>query len=188
MGGEYRIRGNVALQIALAKVVGQRTQTVRVLFDTGSHKSFITAEAVAKIGSRPVQKERLSVVPFGTAGAALETRDVVEICLAPLRGKKKVTMQYYVVNNIYSIANVRPEVLRDNYPHLSVSGGNKNITVETKVRLVRALVFSVVLYGSESWTTKKSDDKKINSFELRCWRRLLRVPWTARRRNEWVLQ
>ena len=64
----------------------------------------------------------------------------------------------------------------------------KSITVETKVRLVRALVFSVVLYGSESWTTKKSDDKKINSFELWCWRRLLRVPWTARRRNEWVLQ
>ena len=65
---------------------------------------------------------------------------------------------------------------------------NKSINVETKVRLVRALVFSVVLYGSESWTTKKSDDRKINSFELWCWRRLLRVPWTARRRNEWVLQ
>ena len=79
-------------------------------------------------------------------------------------------------------------LLAEMAPDLKDKRRDKSITVETKVRLVCALVFSVVPYGSESWMTKKSDDKKINSFELWCWRRLLRVPWTARRRNEWVLQ
>ena len=64
----------------------------------------------------------------------------------------------------------------------------RGITLPTKVYLVRAMVFSVVMYGCESWTIKKVENQRTDAFELWCWRRLLRVPWTARRSNESILK
>ena len=63
-----------------------------------------------------------------------------------------------------------------------------DITLRTKVRLVKAMVFLVVMYGCESWTVKKAKHQRIDAFELWCWRRLLRVPWTARRSNQSILK
>ena len=63
-----------------------------------------------------------------------------------------------------------------------------DIALPTKVRLVKAMVFSVVMYGCESWTVKKAECQKIDAFELWCWRRLLRVPWIARRSNQSILK
>ena len=65
---------------------------------------------------------------------------------------------------------------------------SRDITLPTKVRLVKAMVFPVVMYGCESWTVKKAERQRIDAFELWCWRRLLRVPWTARRFNQSVLK
>ena len=65
---------------------------------------------------------------------------------------------------------------------------SKDITWPTKVHLVKAVVFPVVIYGSESWTTKKAERQRIDAFELWCWRRLLRVPWTSRRFNQSILK
>ena len=65
---------------------------------------------------------------------------------------------------------------------------SRDITLPTRVRLVKAMVFPVVLYGCESWTVKKSECLKIDAFELWCWRRLLRVPWTAKRSNQCILK
>ena len=65
---------------------------------------------------------------------------------------------------------------------------SRNITLPTKVRLVKAMVFPVVMYGCESWTIKKAERGRIDVFELWCWRRLLRVPWTARRSNQSILR
>ena len=65
---------------------------------------------------------------------------------------------------------------------------SRDITLPTKVRLVKAMVFPVVMYGCESWTVKKAERQRIDAFELRCWRRLLRVPWTARRSNQSILK
>ena len=65
---------------------------------------------------------------------------------------------------------------------------SRDITLPTKVRLVRAMVFSVVMYGCESWTIKKAECQRIDAFELWCWRRLLRVPWTARKSNQSILK
>ena len=65
---------------------------------------------------------------------------------------------------------------------------SRNITLPTKVRLVKAMVFPVVIYGCESWTMKKTEHRRIDSFELWCWRRLLRIPWTARRSNQSILK
>ena len=65
---------------------------------------------------------------------------------------------------------------------------SRDITLPTKLRLVKAVVFPVVMYGCESWTIKKAECKRIDAFEVWCWRRLLRVPWTARRSNQSILK
>ena len=65
---------------------------------------------------------------------------------------------------------------------------SRDITLPTKVRLVKAMVFPVVMYGCESWTVKKAEQWRIDAFELWCWRRLLRVPWTSRRYNQSILK
>ena len=65
---------------------------------------------------------------------------------------------------------------------------SRDITLSTKVRLVKALVFPMVMYGCERWTIKKAEHRRIDAFELWCWRRLLRVPWTARRSSQCILK
>ena len=65
---------------------------------------------------------------------------------------------------------------------------NRNITLQTKVHLVKAMVFPLVMYGCESWTIKKAERQRIDAFKLWCWRRPLRVPWTARRSNQSILK
>ena len=65
---------------------------------------------------------------------------------------------------------------------------NRDITLSTKVHLVKTMVFPVLMYGCESWTLKKAECQRIDAFELWCWRRLLRVPWTARRSNQSILK
>ena len=65
---------------------------------------------------------------------------------------------------------------------------SRDISLPTKVSLVKAMVFAVVMYGCESWTVKKAECRRTDAFELWCWRRLLRVPWTARRSNQSILK
>ena len=65
---------------------------------------------------------------------------------------------------------------------------SRDISLPTKVRLVKAMVFPVVMYGCESWTVKKAERRRIDAFEVWCWRRLLRVPWTAKRSNQSILK
>ena len=65
---------------------------------------------------------------------------------------------------------------------------SRDITLPTKVHLVKAMVFPVVMYGCESWTVKKAERQRVDAFELWCWRRLLRAPWTARRSNQSILK
>ena len=72
--------------------------------------------------------------------------------------------------------------------NLDIIFKSRDITLPTKVCLVKAMVFPVVVYGCESWTVKKAEGRRIDAFELWCWRRLLRVPWTARRTNQSILK
>ena len=72
--------------------------------------------------------------------------------------------------------------------HLDSTLKSRHITLPTKVHLVKAMVFPVVTYGRESWTIKKAECRRMDAFELWCWRRLLRVPWTARRSNQSILK
>ena len=73
-------------------------------------------------------------------------------------------------------------------PNLDNLLKSRDITLLTKICLVKAMVFPVVMYGCESWTIKKGEHRIIDGFELRCWRRFLRVPWTARRSNQSILK
>ena len=77
---------------------------------------------------------------------------------------------------------------KESYKDLDSILKSKDITLSTKVHLVKAMVFPAVMYGRESWTVKKAERQRIDAFELWCWRRLLRVPWTARRSNQSILQ
>ena len=86
------------------------------------------------------------------------------------------TILYFISWDIYQVGNNR-----------LLSTSDKD-TLPTKVRLVKAMVFQVVMYGCESWTIKKAEHRRIDGFELWCWRRLLRVPWTARRSNQSIVQ
>ena len=85
---------------------------------------------------------------------------------------------------------LRKQVLLDRKPMTNLDNvlKSRDITLLTKVRIVKAMVFPVVTYGCESWTIKKAENLRINAFELWCWRRLLRVPWTTRRSNQSVLK
>ena len=76
-------------------------------------------------------------------------------------------------------------VFTNNLDHILKS---RDITLSTKVHLVKAMVFPVVMYRCENWTIKKAEHRRIGAFELRCWRRLLRVPWSARRSNQSILR
>ena len=78
--------------------------------------------------------------------------------------------------------------LKDKLTNLDSVLKSRDITLPTKVRLVKAMVVPVVMYGYESWTIKKAECQRIDAFELWCWRRLLRVPWTARRSNQSILK
>ena len=71
---------------------------------------------------------------------------------------------------------------------IQVKAKSKDLTLPTKVHLVKATVFPVVMFGCESWTMRKSNSQRIDAFKLWCWRRLLRVPWTARRSNQSILK
>ena len=77
---------------------------------------------------------------------------------------------------------------KKSYTNLDSIFKSRDITLPTKVRLVKAMVFPVVMHGCESWTVKKAEHRRTDAFELWCWRRLLRVPWTARRSNQSILK
>ena len=92
-------------------------------------------------------------------------------------GEKMETVMVTVVNEIKRHLLLGRKVMTN----LDSILKNRDITLPTKVRLVKAMVFPVVMYGCESWTIEKAEHQRIDAFELWCWRRVLRVPWTARR-------
>lgn len=89
-----------------------------MLFDTGSPRSFISAEDVVRKGLQLVRKEKLGISAFGSMGVEVKVRDVIELTLIGMRGKKKVSLHCYAVDEISYISNVYPEVVREAYPHL----------------------------------------------------------------------
>ena len=124
-------------------------------------------------------------------------RDVERNCL--LKGlsvcKKVSDLLMSVLKNLHYLYYILPdEIKRHLLPGRKVMTNldsilkSRDITLPTKVRLVKAMVFPVVMYGYESWTIKKAEHRRIDAFELWCWRRLLRIPWTAKRSKQSILK
>ena len=105
-----------------------------------------------------------------------------------------VTRLYFLGSKITADGDcsheIKKHLLLGRKPMTNLDGilKSRHITLPTKVHLVKAVIFPIILYGCESWTIKKAEHKRIDAFELWCWRRLLRVPWTARRSNWSILK
>ena len=123
--------------------------------------------------------------PCGSAGKE-STCDVGDLGSIPGLGRfpgegKGYPLQYSGLENSMDC------IVHGKLTNLDSIFKSRDITLPTKVRLVKAMVFPVVMYGCESWTIKKAESRRIDAFELWCWRRLFRVPWTARRSNQSIL-
>ena len=142
--------GRVSLQTALAVVNGNSESRVRVLFDTGRHKSFITAKAVGKLGLRPVRKECLGIRAFGSKEANVAMRDVVEISLSSSQGKNGILIEAFVVNDISDIPNVHVETVKKKFSHLA------NLWFSDVCRFGDILEVDCLI-GSDSWQFQEGE-------------------------------
>jgi len=118
------------------------------------------------------------------------------ITSSEIDGETVVTVAYFILggSKIMADGNCSHEIKRRLFlgrkvmTNLDSISKSRDITLPTKVRLVKAMVFPVVMYGCESWTVKKAECQRTDAFELWCWKKLLRVPWTARRSNQSILK
>ena len=147
-------QGECCFATALANVEGMKKETLRVIFDTGSQKSFITAEVVAKLGLRPKRREVLEILPFGSTDAEVKTRDVVEVGLVHVDGKKIVTLQCYVVDEISSITNSHPEIVKKTYSHLN------NIWFSDICRHKKRLKVDILIGSDILWSCQEDDIRR----------------------------
>ena len=108
-------------------------------------------------------------------------------CIENMEGSQKLKIGLpYDLEVI--LLGIHPKEIKMNFDQIYALLKSRDITLPTKVHLVKAMVFPVVMYGCESWTVKKAERRRIDAFDLWCWRRLLRVPWTARRSNQSILK
>eukprot|EP00794_Sanderia_malayensis_P001248 gene1248-biopygen477 len=149
----------VALQTALASVNGNRESRVRVLFDSGSHKSFIWAKAVDRLGLRPTRRERLSVRAFGSSETDVKMRDVVKIALAPLGQWKSVNVECFVVDDISCIANEHLEVVKKDFSHLN------KLWFSDVSRNEEVLTVDVLIGADELWSFQDGEIKRGGPYE-----------------------
>ena len=123
----------------------------------------------------------MAPVPITSWQIGGETVETVAGCIL---GGSKITADGYCSHEIKRCLLLGRKVMAK----LDSILKSRDITLSTKVHLVKVMVFPIVMYGCESWTIKKAEHQKIDAFELWCWRRLLRVPWTARRSNQSILK
>ena len=144
----------VALQTALAKVNAKKESKVRVLFDTGSHRSFISAKVVSKLGLRPVRSEQLGIKPFGSVNAEYRMRDIVEVSLYSLSGNNCLKIECVVVEDIANISNCHAEIAKKKYPHLH------NIWFSDVCRSVDALCVDVLIGSDWLWEFHQGETRR----------------------------
>ena len=132
--------------------------------ELNSHKTKIMASSAITSWQKVDKKWKQGQILFSWAPKSLH------MVTAAMKLKRCLLLERKVMTNLDSILKSR------------------DITLLTKVHIVRAMVYPVVMYGCESWTIKKAEQRKIDAFELWCWRRFLRVPWTARRSNQSILK
>ena len=128
--------------------------------------------------------QKTKIMPFGPITSWEMDGETVETVSDFILGGSKITADGDCSHEIIRLLFLGREVMTN----LDSMLKSRDIPLPTKVRLVKAMVFPVVMYGCESWTVKKAEHRKMDAFEPWCWRRLLRVPWTARRSNQSILK
>ena len=139
---------------------------------------------IVKMSILPKAMYRLNTIPIMTSGPITSQQTDVESVVDFIFGGSKITADGYCSHEIKG----RLLLGRKAMTNLDSLLKSRDITLSTGICLVKAMVFPVVIYGCESWTIKKAESWRIDAFELWCWRRLLRVPWTARRSNQSILK
>ena len=128
--------------------------------------------------------QRTEIMAFGLITSWQIDEETLETVASFILGGSKITADGDCSHEIQTCLLLERKVMTN----LDSILESRDITLPTKVHLVKAVVFPVVMYGCKSWTIKKAENQRIDAFELRCWRRLLRVPWTARRSNQSILK
>ena len=140
-------------------------------------------EESEKVGLK-LNIQKMKIMASGPITSWEIVGEIVETVLDFILGGSKITADGNCSHEIKSRLLLGRKVMTN----LDSIFQRRDITLLTKVHLVKAMVFPVVMYGSKSWTVKKAERRRIDAFELWCWRRLLRVPWTARRSNQSILK
>ena len=136
-----------------------------------------------KVGLK-INIQKMKIMASGPITSREINGETVETVSDFILGGSKITVDVDCSHEIKRRLILRGKVMTN----LGGIFKGRDITLPTKVHLVKAMVFPVVMYGCESWTVKKAEHRRIDAFELWCWRRLLRVPWTARRSNQSILK
>ena len=140
-------------------------------------------EESEKVGLK-LNIQKTKIMASGPITAWQIDRETMETVTGFILGGSKITADGDCSHEIKRCLLLGRKVMTN----LDIMLKNRDITLPTKVRPVKAMVFPVVMYGCESWAVKKAECRRIAAFELWCWRRLLRVPWTARRSNQSILK
>ena len=136
-----------------------------------------------KVGKK-VSIQKIKIMASGPITSWQIDGEMVETVADFILGGSKITADGYCSHEIKRCLLLGRKVITNQDSVLK----SRDITLPAKVRLVKAMVFPVVMYVCESWTQKKAESQRIDAFELRCWRRFLRVPWTARKSNQSILK
>ena len=183
---------NAGLEEAQAgiKIAGRNINNLRYADDTTlmaeseelkSHLMKVKKES-EKVGLK-LKTQKIKIMASGTITSWETEGETVETVSDFIWGGSKITVDDDCSHEIKRRLLLGRKVMTN----LDSIFKSRDITLPTKVHLVKAMVFPVVMYGCESWTVKKAEHRRIDAFELWCWRRLLRVPWTARRSNQSIL-
>ena len=189
--GEY-IRRNAGLEEAQAgiKIVGRNINNLRYADDTTlmaeseeELKSLLMKEESEKVGLK-LNIQKMKIMASGPITSWQIDGETVETVADFIFLGSKITADGDCSHKIKRCLLLGRKVMTNPDSILK----SRDITLSTKVHLVKAMVFPVVMYGCESWTIKKAEPRRIDAFELWCWRRLLRVPWTTSRSNQSMLK
>ena len=172
------------------KIAGRNINNLRYADDTTlmaeseeKLKSLLMKEESEKVGLK-LNIQKMKIMASGPITAQQIDGETVETVADFIWGGSKITADGDCSHEIKRWLLLGRKVMTN----LDSIFKSRDITLPTKVHLVKAIVFPVVMYGCESWTVKKAECQRIDAFELWCWKRLLRVPWTARRSNQSILK
>ena len=171
------------IKIAMRNINNRYADDITLMAESEDLKSLLMKEESGKVGLK-LNIQKTKIMASGPITSWQIDGETVETVADFILGGSKTTADGDCNHEIKRRLLLGKKVMTN----LDSTLKSRDITLSTNVRLVKAMVFPVVMYGCESWTIKRAEHQRIDAFELWCWRRLLRVPWTARRSNQSILK